>query len=443
MSKMEESQDVQDPMMAAKHISSSLGSPFFSFSVSKFNETSMYVSQMKFMRNFSLNTAFTTHPAITQFFAEGQVCYPNSYTAYECPEFAQAIYPFLIELYCAFRHLPGMHLALQETQKLLLNVRNGGAIDHSCLSVCQCFRLGAEALRSALNDSAHAPLELDKFSSSFVPFEELPYEDVCYVVLAQALKEQLQKSHRVVAILDAGMVAGVRKYWTSTVPDHVKALATECLILDSEESPNSEEEGSEGSMLDKPLIIVGAGAATLVGVTSSVHWGSASTAMKMFSFKIPTALKLAFIGAKKGSISSVIKAAHPITSSVFPSGKAFSAAKYAAGFKASVFNAVSGSANTRVAAHSVISTAQRVSLSAIRTTFYHVMQNRHRKGVGPRLWLSFGASVTACAGVLMFGEKFENVIEIVPEASSISSLCKGLNNLSHASNALMQIKDNQ
>ncbi|KAH7444804.1 hypothetical protein KP509_02G092600 [Ceratopteris richardii] len=440
--KNEMSDSIEDPLLVAKHVSSSLGSSFFSFSRLMPDGVNMYVSQMKLSTGYPSSTVLARYPTLAHLSAERQGD-SDSDNAFECPEFAQMVYPFFTELYGTYRHDQGMDLVLQETQKLLINIENGEAVDQSQLSVCQSFRLAVEGLRHFVNNSAQAPLKIDKAAFLSVPFEELPYEDMCYVVLVQALKQQLQKSHRVVAILDAGTVAGVRKYWAYPASDHIIAMAMEALVIESDGGLSNELEISKDRIIDKPIIVVGAGAAAAVGLASLINWAPASTVMKVLSFKLPTVLKLALIKAKKGSISAVAKAAHPFVNSLVPSGKTFLVAKSSAGSKASILKAVSSTHNIRTSVHSVISTAERASLSAIRTAFYNVMRNRHRKGVGSRLWLHFGVSVTACAGLAAYGDRIENAVEILPEASSVSRLCQGLNNLAHAANALLQIEDKQ
>ncbi|MCO5585788.1 hypothetical protein L7F22_039724 [Adiantum nelumboides] len=432
----------ENPFAVAHHVASSLGSSFFSFSGAKPLKMSVDWSGFKLVApevNLFLGNALAAaSPSLIQFSVQEQSESPEPEIEFKCPEYAQVVYPFLAELYNTYSHLPGMGLAIQGTQKLLSDVEKGGPVDHSQLCVCQCFRLAAEGLRIALNSSAQGPLKLEKVSSP-VPFDELPYEDKCYVLLAQALKQQLQKSQCVVAVLDAGMVAGIRKYWSCSVPEHVAAMATECLISGADEDSSNEAEGSASRILEKPLIVVGAGAAAAVGVASFSQWAPASTAMKILSFKVPTIFKLGFLQAKKGAVSTMVKTAHPF----MISGKGFLGTQSVAGSKMSVLKAMTNTGNIRTAAHSVIATAEKASYSAIRTAFYNAMQNRHRKNGGGKLWLSFGASVTACAGLLAFGQGIENVVEIIPVAHSISNLCRGASNLSQASNVLMQFEDKQ
>ncbi|KAI5081447.1 hypothetical protein GOP47_0004630 [Adiantum capillus-veneris] len=436
------SDDNENPLAVAHHVASSLGSSFFGCSGARSSNWSAYTLIAPEVNSSLSNALAAASPSLSRFSTQEQEESSLPETEYKCPEYAQVVYPFLAELYNTYRHLPGMGLAIQGTQKLLTDVEKGEVVDHSHLSICQCFRLAAEGLRVALNSSAYAPLKLDKVSSP-LSFDELPYEDKCYVLLAQALKQQLQKSQCVVAVLDAGMVAGVRKYWTFSVPDDVAAMAMECLISEADEDSINEAEGSKSRILDKPLIVMGAGAAAAFGVASFSQWAPASTAMKILSFKVPTIFKLGLLQAKKGTVSTMAKAAHPLMKSFMFPGKGFLATKSVAGSKISLLKAVANTGNIRTAAHSVIATAEKASYSAIRTAFYNAMQNRHRKNGGGKLWLCFGASVAACAGLLAFGQGIENVIEIVPAAYSISNLCQGVSNLSNASNELMQFEDKQ
>lgn len=423
----EESLNNNDSVGAARHVASSLGSSWFSPLGSRDCSVNLNSPGLKFIVSH-VQSSLEDTLAATHSSAEIERNDTNdTEMEYKCPEFAQLFYPFLAELYNTYKDLPGMDLALERTQKLLMDVEKGKAVNHSELAICRCFRLAAEGLRVALNRSARTPLRLEKVTSSMLQFDELPYEEKCYVLLAEALKQQLQKSQSVVAVLDAGMVAGIRKYWMTPVPDHVATLAMECLISEADEDASLEADGSKGGILDKPIIVVGAGAAAAVGVASFSQW---APAMKILSFKIPTFVKL-----------GIAKAVNPVMNWVLPSGKSILAAKSTMGSKVAVMKAVSNTGNIRAAAHSVIATAEKASLSAIRTAFYNVMRNRHRKGVGGRLWLSFGASVAACAGLLQFGEGIENVIEIIPQAYSLSLLCQGVNNVCHASDTLKQVED--
>eukprot|EP00250_Pteridium_aquilinum_P019679 c24529_g1_i1 orf=552-2459(-) len=440
----EESGDDKDELLgAARHVTSSLGSSLFFQLGAGSCKVNLDSPGLRFIASHvksSLDYTLAAVPSSAGLPAQGQADANATAMEYECPEFAQPFYPFLAELYNTYRHLPGMGLALQRTQKLLMDVEKGKGVDHSELAVCQCFRLAAEGLRVALNSSARAPLKLEKVTSSMLEFNELPYEERFYVLLSQALKQQLMKSQSVVAVLDAHMVAGIRKYWMTPVPDHVAALAMECLISEAGEDASNDAEGSKGRILD--IIVVGTGAAAAaVGMASFSHWAPASTAMKILSFKIPTIVKLGILQTKKGTVAAMAKAANPVVNLFVPSGKGVVAAKSTMASKVSVLKAVTSSGNVRAAAHSVIATAEKASLSAIRTAFYNAMRNRHRKGVGGRLWLSFGVSVAACAGLLTFGDGIENVIEIIPEAYTISRLCQGVRNLCHASNDLKKVED--
>lgn len=354
---------------------------------------------------------------------------------YECPAFAHSFYPLLADLHNVYRDLPGMSLALERTQKLLRDVDKGKDVNHSELALSQCFRLAVEGLRVALNVAAHSPLKVDKSATSKIHFDDLPYEEKCHVLLAQALKQQAQESQTVVAILDADTVAGIRKHWTTPVPDHVAALAKECLVLDAD--MDNEETKKKVTLLDKAIVVVGAGAAAAVGLSSLSNFAPVSTAMKIVTFKIPTIIKLGLLQTKKGAIIAMAKLMSPVTKLMVPAAKGFGPSS------ASLLKATSSTAKIRTAAHSVIATAERASLSAIRTAFYNAMRNRHRKGARGRPWVSLGASIAACVGILTFGDGIENAIEAIPEAPTIARLGRGVNSLCHASETLKQAEDSQ
>jgi hypothetical protein len=69
------------------------------------------------------------------------------------------------------------------------------------------------------------------------------------------------------------------------------------------------------------------------------------------------------------------------------------------------------------------------------------MQSQQKKGARGKPWVSFGASVAACIGLFTYGEGIENVAEILPEVPALSRLCRGVNNLCHASYSLRHVED--
>lgn len=364
---------------------------------------------------------------------------------YECPAFAQSFYPLLADLHKVYKDLPGMSFALERTKKLLRDVDKGKDVDQSELALSQCFRLAVEGLRVAINVTAMSSLKLEKPDSDSSHFDDLSYEDKCHVLLAQALKQQAQQSQVVVAILDAGSVEGIRKHWMIPVSDDVAILAKECLVSEGEEDAGVGSEGirRKAHLLDKPIVVVGAGAAAAVGLASLSHLAPVSTAMKVLTFKVPTIIKLSMLQTKKGAAVAMTKLLTPLTKLVVPAAKGFGPAKFTLGSKISVLKAASSTGKIRAAAHSVVATAEKASLSLIRTAFYNVMQNRRQKSAGGRSWLSFGGSIAVCVGLLTFGNGIENVIETIPEAPRIARLGRGVNSLYHASETLKQAENGQ
>ena len=440
------------PVHSAKNIASLLGSSVFfqpglkalSLSIDspgiKFIALHVKTSADKALRAASITAGYDKQKDN----AEGIAYNANAVahgTIYECPTFAKAFYPFLADMYDVFQDLPGMDCAFEKTQKLLKDVEKGNPVDAYELSLCQCFRLAAEGLRIALCKAAHSPLRSDKSKVSTIQFDDLSYEDKCHVLLVQALRQKAKESERVVAILDAGSLAGVRKYWSFPVPDDVIRMAEECLVvhLDDDTQIIDDECKSKTRVLGKPIIMVGAAA---VGVASLSHFAApVSTAIKILTFKIPLIVKLLMLQTKKGTIVAMSKIITPVTNFFVPYTKGMGVIKFASGSKASVLKAMGSTGKVRGAAHSVIASAERATFSAIRTSFYNAMRNQQKKGVRGKPWVSFGASVAACIGLFTYGEGIENVVEIIPEASSISRLCRGVNNLCHASNSLRQFED--
>ncbi|KAI3883464.1 hypothetical protein MKW92_005550 [Papaver armeniacum] len=69
----------------------------------------------------------------------------------------------------------------------------------------------------------------------------------------------------------------------------------------------------------------------------------------------------------------------------------------------------------------------------MRTVFYEIMRKRRIRPVGFVPWATFGCSIGACAGLLIYGDGIECAVESVPVATRIASLGRGVQNLHEAS----------
>ncbi|KAJ6795965.1 Uncharacterized protein M6B38_223380 [Iris pallida] len=152
------------------------------------------------------------------------------------PPFAESVYPLLADLNDIFSDLPAIRKAFVSAQKLLLDINKGEPVDTQLVSQVHNFRIAIEGLRIALNNAAHRPTNKESEKLTMVEFSELPSDEKCHVLFAQALKSQARKfGGSVVAIVDAGSLAGVRRHWNTPVPPRIAELADECFTHYSDE----------------------------------------------------------------------------------------------------------------------------------------------------------------------------------------------------------------
>ncbi|KAL0418404.1 UNVERIFIED_CONTAM: hypothetical protein Sradi_1253900 [Sesamum radiatum] len=69
---------------------------------------------------------------------------------YEAPQFAQCVYPLLVDLHDIFGDIPSMGTALACAQKMLYDVNKGENVDTRLLSEVYAFQIAVEGLRIAL-----------------------------------------------------------------------------------------------------------------------------------------------------------------------------------------------------------------------------------------------------------------------------------------------------
>eukprot|EP01018_Ginkgo_biloba_P032747 Gb_36441 [translate_table: standard] len=364
----------------------------------------------------------------------------------QVPSFAQSFYHLLMDLHEMFNDLPAIDKALVYARKMLADVDKGKEVDCQVLSQVHRFRIAVEGLRVALNSTARSPIKKERNDPKDVNFYELPYEEKCHVLFAQALRRQARKSDRIVAIVDASSLAGIRSYWNTPVPPEVADLAEQCFISNASETDAEEEDSESRSMLvDKPVVAVGAGAAAVVGVSSFSKIVPVSTFMKMVAFKVPALVKLGLVQTKRtavvaaGKILSPVKILAPAAKGVMPGKLAFGSGAHAP----AAMKAAATAEKLRAATHSIIASAERSSLSAMRTAFYGIMRKRKGKATGASPWVTFGGSIFVCTGLLAFGDGIEFAAESAPAAPMIARLGRGLENLRHASRVVSQMDSAQ
>ncbi|XP_061359638.1 uncharacterized protein LOC133303697 [Gastrolobium bilobum] len=349
-------------------------------------------------------------------------------TSYETPAFAKSIYPLLEDLHSIFSDLPSIGKALAHLQKMLLDVNRGEVLDTRTVSEVYTFRIAVEGLRIALNNRGLQPIDRKGIpKSDKIEFSELPVEDKSHVLFAQAIQSQTDKFKTIVAVVDAGALAGLRKHWDTPLSGEVKELVGQ-LITNSEGKRVVLNHSDRKRLLtDKPVVAVGAGATAVLGASSLTKVVPASTLMKAVTFKIPASLKIVLSQMQR----TLAFAVGP--SKVVGPGFATSGAKTSGVLKAAV-----SAEKIRAVAHSVIASAEKTSISAMRTAFYEIMRKRKVQPVGFLPWATFAGSVGTCTGLLLYGDGIECAVESLPAARSIASLGRGIQNLHEASQVVMQ-----
>ncbi|OIT34094.1 PREDICTED: uncharacterized protein LOC109205159 [Nicotiana attenuata] len=348
---------------------------------------------------------------------------------YQVPQFAQSVYPLLSDLHDIFVDIPSIGRALACAQKMFNDVCNGNAVDTNLLSEVYVFKIAVEGLRIALNNAGRLPLS--KMGYHTTEFSELSTEDKSHALLAQALRTQAEKFKSIVAVVDASGLAGLRKHWKIIIPEEVKEIV-EQLVTDSEsDGDNSNRSDRKGLLAVKPVVAVGAGATAVLGASSFSKVVPASTIVKVVTFKVPASLKLMITQTQKALALAFGK------SNVVAPGMASS------GVKSSVLKATASAEKIRAVAHGVIASAEKTSLSAMRTAFYEIMRKRRVRPVGFLPWATFGCSVATCASLLVYGDGIECAAESLPAAPSIASLGRGIQSLHQASEAVKQTENSR
>ncbi|GAU15135.1 hypothetical protein TSUD_08730 [Trifolium subterraneum] len=332
--------------------------------------------------------------------------------SYVTPAFAEPIYRLLEELNdifsewrrnAMFSDLPSSTgNALAHTQKMLLDVNRGEVLDTKSVSEVYTFRIAIEGIRTVLNNEGMQPIGKNAISlSNKIELSELPDDDKSEVLFAQAIRSQTDKFKTIVAVVDANALAGIRKHWDTPLPSEAKEIVGE-LIMDYEGKGVSLNHGDMNRLLsDRPVVAVGAGATTVLGVSSLT---------KVVTFKIPASLKIV-LGQMQKLLSVAIGPSKVVAN---------------------------GFATSRVVTQSVIASAANTSVSAMTTSFYEIMRKRKMQRVGFLPWTTFAASVGTCTGLFLYGDGIECTIESLPSARSIASLGRGIQNLREASQAVMQ-----
>ncbi|GMH18246.1 hypothetical protein Nepgr_020087 [Nepenthes gracilis] len=188
---------------------------------------------------------------------------------YRPPQFAQAVYPLLMDLHDIFSDIPSMGRALAYAQKMFVDVERGESVDAQVLAEVYTFQVAVEGLRIAFNSAVRLPMhKMESLGSKEIEFSELSSEEKCHCLLAQALRSQTNNFKKVVAIVDSSSLAGLRKYWNTLVPTIV-GEAVEELVLNHDFGMEISKRGERKHLLtDKPVVAIGAGATAVLGASS-------------------------------------------------------------------------------------------------------------------------------------------------------------------------------
>jgi hypothetical protein len=353
---------------------------------------------------------------------------------YKAPPFAEFVFPLLADLHNIFFSIPSIGRAMASAQKLLTQVHEGKPISIEMLSDVYVFRVAIEALRMGLNNAGRCHIDSrDKHGSQKLEFSDLDSDEKCHILLVQALRNQLREFGSVVAVVDASCLTGIRRHWNTPVPSEITQLASRCFSLygdednsDKIEVPSANTTEKRSWISEKPVVAVGAGGTAVLGFSSlskSIH---ASAFLKLVPYKSPVVLKYGLMQLQRHAAI--------VLSKILPHGVA------SAGSKASAFQLTASAKKIRAVTHTVISSAQRTSLMAMRTSFYEIMQKRHKRPFRITPWATFGCSMVACAGLVTHGDGIECAAEAAPSVPMIASLGRGLESLRLTSQEVRQTK---
>ncbi|WOK97409.1 hypothetical protein Cni_G06117 [Canna indica] len=356
---------------------------------------------------------------------------------YKVPPFAQSFYPLLADLHDIFTELPSIGKAMVSLQKMLADINEGQPVNTQTLSSVYIFRIAVEGLRIALNNVAHFPIErAEKSNSTKLEYFDLPLEEKGYVLFGQALRNQAKKHGSVVAIVDASCLAGLRRHWNTSIPLKVAESADTSFTdyydenLGANDEKVKEHMKKKSFLADKPVVAVGAGATAVVGASSLSKVIPASTFIKLSTYKIPATLKFGlahFQRAASIGLSKILAASNPLAHGITSAGAKTSTLKFTASAE-----------KIRAMTHTMIASAERTSLLAMRTSFYEIMRTRGVRPIRIASLATFGCSMVACSGLLAYGDGIECAVESLPFVPTIATLGRGLEGLHQASKEVEQ-----
>jgi len=335
---------------------------------------------------------------------------------YDAPPFAQSIYPVLADLHDIFSIIPAIEKALTSAQEMLSSVNKGEPVDTQVLSEVHNFRIAIEALRIALNEAARYPLEDNRKASRLV-FSQISPEDTNNAICAQALKSQARKFGSLVAIVDAGKLAGLRRHWTTPVPPEVADLTDTCFTHYYRADLDADEEIETELLADKPAVAVGAGATAVLRATSLLKTVPVYALIKLATFKLPASVKFGLEHLQRTAGSGLYRSG---------------------GVTPSTLNLSASAEMIRAVAHGLIAFAEKTGLLAVQTSFYEVM--RQRRATPGRFvpYATFCCSMATCTGLVLFKDRIQCAADSIPSVPMIASMGRGLERMQQASEEVRQ-----
>ena len=265
--------------------------------------------------------------------------------------------------------------------------------------------------------------------SDNIEFSEILADDKLHTLFAQAIRSQTDKFKTIVAVVDAIALAGLRKHWDTPLPVEVKELVGELITNSEVKGVMMNHSEKKWLLTDKPMVAVGAGATAVLGASSLTKVVPASTLVKVVTFKIPTSLKIGLSQMQK------------VLAFAFGPSKVAAPGIATSGVKTSgIMKAAASAEKIRAVAHGVIASAEKTSISVMRTAFYEIMRKRKVRPVGFLPWATFAGSIGTCTSLLLYGDGIECAVESLPAAPSIASLGRGIQHLHEASQAVRQME---
>lgn len=104
----------------------------------------------------------------------------------------------------------------------------------------------------------------------------------------------------------------------------------------------------------------------------------------------------------------------------------------------SVLKAAASTEKIRAVAHGLIASAEKTSLSIMKTAFYQMMRRKGVQPIGVLPWTTFCSSSATFGALFMYEENMVCGAESIPTASSIACLGHGIRNLHQASQEVKQ-----